>query len=338
MQDGPDYHLFYLQAPWEYAGREIRHWYVSIGHAVSQNLRDWEILPDAFSRSREGERWDNFTTWTGCVIQHQGLWYQFYTGTTRSEKGGIQRIGLATSPDLISWTKHPENPLIVLDPEWYETLDLNVWHDQAWRDPWVFQHPETGRFHAFITARSNTGPPDGRGVIGHARSVDLLEWEVLPPVSEPGEFGYLEVPQLVPIHQRYYLLFSVPARFHSEIRCQRITHRPVTGTHYLMADSPLGPFRLTTDEFLVGDPTGLFYSGKLVQGPDKSWNLLAFYQYAPDGSFIGELTEPIPVEIHEDGALSVNWEAHGLSMAEILKRTAPPPLAPGIEFGDYAQP
>jgi beta-fructofuranosidase len=35
-----------------------------------------------------------------------------------------------------------------------------------------------------ITARANHGPDDDHGVIGHARSQDLLTWEVQPPRSD----------------------------------------------------------------------------------------------------------------------------------------------------------
>ena len=47
----------------------------------------------------------------------------FYTGTSSAEGGLVQRIGLATSSDLITWTKHPDNPVMVADSRWYEGLD-----------------------------------------------------------------------------------------------------------------------------------------------------------------------------------------------------------------------
>lgn len=303
-QDGSDYHLFYLQAPHELAGREIRHWHASIGHSVSQDLRTWEELPPILTPS-EPEAWDDCATWTGSIIRHEGEWFLLYTGTNQAEKGFIQRIGLATSPDLLHWRKHPQNPVIEADPQWYEVFDSGTWHDQAWRDPWIFQHPETGRFHAFITARAHEGAIDGRGVLAHAQSENLMQWEVLPPVTEPGDFGYLDSPQLVGIGQYYYVLFSVPARFHSEQRCQHVAERPVTGTHYMIGDTPLGPFRFCTDVFLAGTPTGLYYNGKIVQGPDKAWYYLTCHQFAPDGSFIGAISDPIPVKIEPDGSLHV---------------------------------
>ncbi|MDX1520817.1 MAG: glycosyl hydrolase family 32, partial [Anaerolineae bacterium] len=160
VQDEPDYHIFYLQAARSLEREVFRHFNVSVGHAVSTDLRRWEVLPDALQPSA-GPAWDDYTTWTGSIIKHQGLWYFFYTGTCRAERAWIQRIGLATSADLIHWQKHPDNPLIEADARWYEMLDLNVWEDQAWRDPWVFQHRDTGEFHALITARVKAGPPDG---------------------------------------------------------------------------------------------------------------------------------------------------------------------------------
>jgi beta-fructofuranosidase len=210
---------------------------------------------------------------------------------------------------LLHWDKHPANPLITVAPRWYELLDLNRWHDQAWRDPWVFQHPDTGDFHAFITARVNAGPIDGRGVIAHARSTDLIHWEVLPPVTDAGNFGQMEVPQLVTIQARYYLLFCTASWTHSASYSQRTGLKPVTGTHYLVADDPLGPFRFTTSEFLVGDSIGSLYNGKLVQGPDGEWHFLASRQFMPDGGFLGELIDPLPVTVDDAGKLSVEWRS-----------------------------
>jgi beta-fructofuranosidase len=313
--DGSDYHVFYLQAPRTLKDPDLRHWCVSIGHAVSQDLQNWQVLPDALSPSSSGitqpceqaEGWDNLTTWTGSVLRHEGLWYLFYTGSCQAEKGLIQRVGFATSTDLIRWDKHPGNPCITADPRWYELLDLDIWHDQAWRDPWVFQHPATGDFHAYITARANAGPADGRGVIGHAWSSDLVHWEVQPPVTRPGEFGQMEVPQLVEIQERYYLLFSTVGEHHAAARNARTGLTPVTGTHYLVADDPLGPFYYVTDEFLVGDVIGSLYSGKLVPRPHGDWSFVAWRLFAPDGSFIGELSDPMPVLVDGQGRLSVDW-------------------------------
>jgi beta-fructofuranosidase len=306
-RNGPDYHVFYLQASRSLGDPELRHWNASIGHAISRDLHDWQVMPDALYPSpADSGAFDTYTTWTGSIIQHEGVWYLFYTGGRRSEDGLMQRIGLATSTDLIRWEKHPDNPLIVADPRWYELLDLDLWHDQAWRDPWVFRHPEQGDFHAFITARANYGPPGGRGVVGHARSDDLIHWEVLPPVTEPGAFGHMEVPQLANVQGRYYVLFCAQDAVHSSAWRRQTGREPVTGVYYLVADNPLGPFDFIGDEPLVGDKIGSLYAGKLVQDPDGEWVVLAARMHAPDGTFVGELSDPLGVVVGETGSLCVS--------------------------------
>jgi beta-fructofuranosidase len=301
-----DYHVFYLQAPKSLGDEKLRHWNVSIGHAVSKDLRNWSVLPDALSPSKDKDAFDNDTTWTGSVIRHEGLWYMFYTGTRKQEKGMVQRIGFATSQDLISWTKNAANPAIEADPTWYELQNPTGWHDRAWRDPWIFRHPETGRFHALITARVNYGSADERGVIGHAVSDDLGCWEVLPPITPPGKFGHMEVPQIVEIQNRYYLIFSVQTDMYAQKHFQTLNADPMSGSHYMIGDHPLGPFEFLTDRFFVGDRSGSLYSSKIFHTHTGDWVLIAFHNYASNGSFIGELSDPIPIEVTHDGQLSIH--------------------------------
>ena len=138
------------------------------------------------------------------------------------------------------------------------------------------------------------GPRNRRGVVGHARSSDLIHWEALPPVSAPGDFGQLEVPQPVAIGGRYYLLFCTAATTHAADWQSRTGLAPVMGTHYLVADNPLGPYRLSTPRFLAGDAHGSLYAGKLVQAPGGGWVFLAFRNVDPAGNFYGELIDPHP--------------------------------------------
>ncbi len=304
-KDGPDFHIYYLQAPRGLADPGERHWHTAIGHAVSGDLLNWEILPDALEPSEQEGAWDDYTTWTGSVIEHSGLWYLFYTGGNRREKGLIQRIGLAISKDLINWQKYDANPVLVSDPRRYEALAPDLWHDQAWRDPWVMKKPDGAAFYAYITSRVNYGPPDGRGVIALAQSDDLLSWEVMDPVTSPGEFGHMEVPQVVQIEGTYYLLFSAVAEVYSAERIQRISATPVTGTHYLVSVDPQGPYRSPTTEFLIGDVSGGHYGGKLIEVSKDQWVLLTMRHFDEKGSFIGELGDPIPVWFGLNGMIQL---------------------------------
>ena len=134
----------------------------------------------------------------------------FYTGSrfpSATAATNIETVGLATSTDLWSWTKQP-GPIVTADARWYETLGTSSWPEEAWRDPWVYADPDGEGWHMLITARANHGEDAGRGVIGHAVSRNLVDWQVRPPLSEPqAGFGHLEVPQVVTVDGQVFLLF-----------------------------------------------------------------------------------------------------------------------------------
>lgn len=300
---GAEHHVFFLQADRSLGDPELRHWNVSVGHAVSRDLSHWDLLPDALAPDPAGT-WDDLTTWTGSVIGHEDRWHLLYTGTSRAEQGRVQRIGLATSDDLVHWERHPANPVLSADGTWYELLDPDAWKEQAWRDPWILRHPATGDFHALVTARVPSGPPDGRGVVAHARSDDLVRWEVLPPLTDPGDFAHLEVPQLVPLADRWYLLFSTEASTHSSRRLARTGEPALDATYAQVADTPLGPFRMLSEKPLVEEPDTL-YAGKIVMTDDGTPVYLACRLRNRRGDFVGEIIDPLPVTVAPDGRLQV---------------------------------
>jgi beta-fructofuranosidase len=198
-QDGPDVHAFFLHAPRALGDPELRHHNARIGHAVSRDLHEWRLLPEALATGPPGA-FDDLATWTGSVIRHDGRWHLFYTGLSSRDGGATQRIGVATSLDLMEWDRHGGQAVSEADPRWYEQPGPDT--DAAWLDPWVFWDEDSRRFHMLVSARVNHGPSDGRGVIGHAWSPDLRSWRAGPPLSEPGEFHQLEVPQLVRLRGR----------------------------------------------------------------------------------------------------------------------------------------
>ena len=120
--------------------------------------------------------------------------------------------------------------------------------------------PEAGGVLAFICARTNHGPSDERGAIGLARSEDLRHWTVDQPVFAPGLFAQMEVPQVLDVGGRWYLLFCTPDWSHSSRWTQgRAAH---TTTYYVVGADPTGPF--TTEPVRIGPPSGeTHYAGKL---------------------------------------------------------------------------
>lgn len=296
--DGDRYHAFYLKASRALGDPDRRHFYVTVGHAVSDDLHTWHEVADALIAS-DRPAFDDFTTWTGSIVKDpDGTWRMFYTGTTRADDAIVQRVGVATSSDLYTWTKTGDVALCEADPQWYEKFDGVSWPDEAWRDPWVFAHD--GQWHMLVTARSKHGSPDDRGVIGYATSPDLDTWSVQPPLSEPGAgFGHLEVPQVAMVDDRFVLVFS---SLHGELTAARREAGERGGVWSVPVDSPTGPYDITgatrlTDESL--------YAGRLLQDRGGAWWLFAFEHVDETGAFVGALSDPLPVGWDETGRLRV---------------------------------
>ncbi|MFN8169875.1 MAG: hypothetical protein U0S36_14000 [Candidatus Nanopelagicales bacterium] len=300
VQDGLDHHVFFLQAAHEIGHPDERHWNVSIGHAVSRDLVDWELLPDALAPGPAGA-WDDASTWTGSIVRHDGRWHLLYTGTSTRDDRLVQRVGLATSDDLVVWTKH-DGPVLESDPRWYETVDMTTWHDQAWRDPWVWWDAEESQFHALVTARVREGERGDRGTVAHATSPDLVTWTVLPPVTPPLGFGQLGVPQVTEVDGRWYLVFCSDTETQGSVLAEQLG----TGTFYLVGDSPTGPFRRVGSGVLEADAQGSTYAGKLHRDNDGRLVFLAWHRTGPDGSFRGELSDPQLVSVRPDSTLALS--------------------------------
>jgi beta-fructofuranosidase len=296
--DGDRYHLFFLYASRALRDERRRHRRAAIGHAMSENLRDWIQVSDALVAG-DAPAFDDLATWTGSVVRDDGQWWLFYTGATLVNDKIRQTIGAATSTDLEDWDKLPTSPLVTADGRWYERLGGDTWYEEAWRDPWVFPDPDGDGWHMLITARADHGPADDRGVIGHAHSPDLRQWTVGPPLSKPGSgFGHTECPQVAWVDGRLVLLFSCMDPHFSAVRR---ASGATGGILYVPTDSPTGPFDIAAARPLTGDA---FYCGRLTSDRSGQPVLLAFRNYDDNRQFLGELSDPMPVA-WEDGELKV---------------------------------
>lgn len=283
-----EYHLFYLQAPRE-GHADKRHWNTSVGHAVSTDLTTWQVVGDALTPSTQ-PAFDDLATWTGSVVRgDDGTWYLFYTGLSRADDGQVQRVGLATSLDLMTWHKHGPDGLVSADPRWYRQYDGSG-EEESWRDPWLVRDPDGDGWHMLVTATARDGEVGQRGVLGHAWSPDLLTWRVLPPLSRTDSgLGQLEVPQLVVVDGDPVLLFSCLG---PQLSRARRTAGEQGGVWVLRPDSLLGPYDVTRATRLTDES---LYVGKLVQRRNGQWVLLAFVNQDADGAFVGSISDPMPV-------------------------------------------
>jgi beta-fructofuranosidase len=301
--DGSRHHVFYLQASRALQDPDRRHRSASVGHAVSDDLVTWTVLADALSVS-DAPRFDDGTTWTGSVVQDPGGgWRMFYTGTSHADRGLVQRVGWARSPDLTVWTKDGAGRGLEADPRWYEKLDPRLgsasvgpteprraqvpWHDEAWRDPFVFE-ADDGMWHMLVTSRAKVGAARGRGVVGHCVSRELDRWTVLPPLTRAqAGFGQLEVTSVEVVDDVPVLVFSCGWAEMDE--AGRARHG-AGGVFSVTGPARLGPFDISQARRFPDDS---LYAGRLVHH-DGRWHLLGF-RNVEDGHFVGALADPTPV-------------------------------------------
>ena len=277
------HHLFFLHAPRSLGDPDLRHRNARVGHAVSHDLVDWKRMTDPLSQPAA---FDDLAQWTGCTVRGPDAWWLFTTGLAQPDGGLVQRVGVATSTDLGSWTR--DDLVVSADTAWYQTLGAG-WPEEHWRDPWVVRGDD--RWHMYVTAK-DVGGGQGSGVVGHATSHDLRSWEVHPPLSRPtGRFEWLEVIQVVQVDGRWVLLFSC-------LSDQMPGAEPGAGGVWSVpVGGPGSPVDVASAVRLTDER---WYVGKVVHHREAAY-FMAFRNQDADGQFVGGLIDPVPVTWRPDG-------------------------------------
>jgi len=184
------YHLFYQYNPYG-ANHANMHW----GHAVSDDMVHWEDLPIAITPTPD--TYDSGGIFSGCIIDHDGIPTAFYTGVNDDYSRQVQCIATG-SPDLLTWEKHPQNPVIAtFPPELRQTRDT--------RDPFVWEEDD-GWYMVIGTRIQGIG-----GAILLYRSDNLVDWEYLHPlfVGESARNGIMfECPNFFKLDDKWVLIIS----------------------------------------------------------------------------------------------------------------------------------
>jgi beta-fructofuranosidase len=305
--DGERWHGFFLQAPKTLGDPELRHYNATVGHAVSDDLVAWEHLGTCFAPSA-GPAFDDMAIWTGSVVRHGGSWHFFYTGISKAEDGLVQRIGHAASDDLHHWQRLSDAPCLDISGPAADAYEADLadahWPHRALRDPWVMRDPDGEGWLMFLTARARgIDEPNAAGAVALATSPDLRDWTLHPPVFT-GAFGQLEVPQVFEAGGRWYMLFCTAAHDHARETAEAAPGGPVTGTHYLIADNPRGPWHLAPLPFLDGALPSRRYAARIL--PTGGGLRLMGFADRPEGSFVGEVMDPVGVSVDAEGLLRLD--------------------------------
>ena len=100
--------------------------------AVSSSVAADELFPDelvqfvpaqhnpVFAGTGAGT-WDQKIRERGYILRHGSKWHLWYTGYS-GERTAKKMLGYATSPDGLTWKRHPDNP--VFDNSWTEDVHV----------------------------------------------------------------------------------------------------------------------------------------------------------------------------------------------------------------------
>jgi beta-fructofuranosidase len=310
------YHAFYLQSDKNIENHHLRHHNnVSIGHATSANLNDWQEHPVALEPGNEGE-WDDLSLWTGSIIQHKNIWYMFYTGRSKSDFWK-QQIGLATSKDLFNWSKH-DGPILPPDFNFYsKQKGLNkLDKPPAWRDPYIIKDPESDNFFMTITARSNKGDVYN-GCVGLAVSNDLINWQVRPPILSLGVFDEMEVTQVIYDENRVNLLFST----YENTTKPNEGYKQVNGLYGFISDKINGKYEpINKDNGLILNYKDKIYDLRLIRKKENGSYLAIGWNNLKRGEFVGSFSKTYSVNLRKPSLSKALSSYGGNYIKSILKK------------------
>ena len=217
VYEGGWFHLFYIRinflAPHPDSTQN------DFGHAISQNLTDWFHL-DPVLPVRAGE-WDDVHVWAPSIIRQDGVYYMFYTGVTLPEghSNWYQRIGVATSTDLLEWQRYDEQVFDANHVPW-ALADSSRFEGCQFRDPCVIEDPEdSGRWLMYYATTPRAAPSQLIVGVG-TNQTGLSPWQDLMPLwnTDAAHFlGFIESPSVFEHDGRWYLFFTTnsghPIRF-----------------------------------------------------------------------------------------------------------------------------
>ncbi|MEV7607637.1 glycoside hydrolase family 32 protein [Paenarthrobacter sp. NPDC089322] len=151
------YHLFYQYNP-EGAFHHRIHW----GHATSTDLVTWTDQPVALEPSAGP---DADGCWSGVLVNDGGTPTLVYSGRVGEHELPCVAVG---SPDLLTWTKVPENPVISAPPA---GVDITAYRDHCvWREGAVWRQ------------LVGSGIRGRGGTAFLYESTDLRSWEYVGPL------------------------------------------------------------------------------------------------------------------------------------------------------------
>jgi beta-fructofuranosidase len=181
------YHMFYQHNPF------ADHWdWMHWGHMRSKDLVTWEHLPIALWPSLEKGEEHCFSG--SAIVNSMGEPMLFYTSI--GHEAPEQWVAIPADDELISWEKHPANPILQIDDHKGEVIE-------QWRDPQLIHEGDQ-------TLMVVGGHPDGMGgsiMLYKALNDELTEWDYLGTAFSGNEENW-ECPNFFRVGNKWVVIYS----------------------------------------------------------------------------------------------------------------------------------
>jgi hypothetical protein len=146
-----------------------------IWRTTSSDLVHWS--PPISVLSVVDATWESRALWAPDVVHDEatGLWWMAYTGVDELRN---QRLGMAYSGNLTSWSRSPLSPIQEPSPPTFFYYPAGGWSEC--RDPYLFW--QDGAWRLLSTVRVPGDHPEGHGALAIATAQTMHAW------SEPTVF------------------------------------------------------------------------------------------------------------------------------------------------------
>jgi len=288
--DNPDNPIFNGSQPWDdlavinptvlyeegaykmwFGGRNVG-WPLQIGYASSEDGITWEEMSEPVLTVGTGEDFDAQDLKSISVLHDDSEYKMYYTATNSSS---MPRVGLATSPDGIVWTKYTHNPILELGQP-------GSWNESRSHNASVLKIE--GLYYMWFNGRNE----DMISGIGLAYSVDGISWteEPLNPVFPENplltwETEYPALPNVIEREDGSFLMAYMG--FDGFFRQIGIAHSPdgIQWTRYhdnpIITHGQVGTWNEETStgpSLVIVDPGHyrMWYAGNSIYSVSAAWS------------------------------------------------------------------
>ncbi len=195
----------------------------NLGHAWTSDFSTWHgpapgDKPDTLAVKVRAGKIDALHVWAPSIVRSGPIYHMFYTGVRVEGTRVQQRIGVATSTDLNTWTQEDDAVLTVAAVPWCRrNPPATDFGGQELRDPYVMEDPtQPGQWLMFFVSVDSLNYP--RMAVGVAKSTDLRTWTATrrpfeatqrPTVPGLADAKTIESPHVLRRNGMWWMLYTV---------------------------------------------------------------------------------------------------------------------------------